>query len=101
MSSRRHAQVNAVVALLQALPEAWLEDVLARLNTRGVVVLETPAKRERRACGVCGHYYPKCRALAQATGDEHDFEAPASASPTSSTPEAGAGTTYDDEDYDR
>lgn len=73
MTSRRAIQTAALVALLGTLPEDQLQDVLAGLAVKGVVVREDVQQRARRHCGVCGHLYPRCRTLAQATGDDHDF----------------------------
>lgn len=72
MASRK-ALTAAVVALLQALPDDQLGDVLTALNTKGVVKVETPKDRPHRPCGVCGKSYPVCRRM---WADDHEYEAP-------------------------
>lgn len=69
----RKALTAALTAVLQALPEEQLQDVLTGLNTKGVVVMETPSARPHRPCGVCGLSYPQCR---RRWADDHDYEAP-------------------------
>lgn len=71
---RRAKQTTALVALLQALPEDQLKDVIEELGAKGVVVVETPADAPRRVCGTCGHVFPECRRRALATGDDHEFD---------------------------
>jgi hypothetical protein len=73
MSERRRKTVNATVALLEAMPEAWLEDVLARLGAKGAVVLEQPADKRDRRCGVCTLPYPL---HVSRWGDDHEWEEP-------------------------
>lgn len=72
MSDRRRKTVNATVALLEALPEAWLDDVIQRLGVRGAVALEQPAEK-RRVCGVCTLPYPLHVAR---WADDHEWEEP-------------------------
>lgn len=74
MSDRRRRTVDATVALLAAMPEAWLQDVLDRLGASGVVALPEDQAKPRRVCSTCGKPYALCRRLAQATGDDHEFE---------------------------
>jgi hypothetical protein len=74
VSDRRRKTVNATVALLEAMPEAWLEDVLARLGARGAVVLEQPAEKRDRRCGVCDLTYP--HHVARLHIDDHEWEEP-------------------------
>lgn len=71
--ARRRKTVNAVVALLDAMPEAWVQDVLQRLNVRGAVVMDQPAPTRRRVCGICTLPYPLCRSR---WSDDHDWEGP-------------------------
>lgn len=72
-TAQRKAQTTALVALLQALPEQQLADVLAALAARGVItVADQGGDKRRRRCGVCGLPYALCRQ--RWTGD-HDFEA--------------------------
>lgn len=73
VSDRRRKTVNATVALLEAMPEEWLNDVLQRLGARGTVVLEQPVEKDRRRCGVCTLPYPLCRAR---WADDHEWEEP-------------------------
>lgn len=73
MANRRKAQTAALVALLQSLPDVELQDVLSALDTKGMVVLETPTARPTRPCGVCGLAYPQCR---RRWSDDHEYEAP-------------------------
>lgn len=70
---KRKAQTAALIALLQSLDDAQLQDVLSGLDTKGVVVMETPTARPARPCGVCGLSYPACR---RRWADDHEYEAP-------------------------
>lgn len=75
MSERRRKTVNATVALLEALPEDWLNDVLARMSARGAVVLEKVEDRHKgRVCGVCSLPYPLH--IARQHLGEHEWEEP-------------------------
>lgn len=74
MSDRRRSTVNAVVALLQAMPEAWLQDVLQRLQARGAVVLDNAPAGPPRVCGICTLTYPLHMAR---WADDHEWEEPA------------------------
>lgn len=73
MSARRQKTVTALVALLDALPGDWLEEILQRLNASGRVTLDAPAGARRRVCGICTLPYPLCRTR---WGDDHEWEGP-------------------------
>jgi hypothetical protein len=73
-AAQRKAQTTALVALLQALPQQQLMDVLASLEAHGrITVHDQGGTRRRRRCGVCGLSYPLCR---QRWSEDHEFEAP-------------------------
>lgn len=74
MSDRRRKTVNAAVALLEALPEEWLSDVLARLGGRGVLAIPEQTVKPDRRCGICGLFYP--HHMARQHIDEHPWEEP-------------------------
>lgn len=73
MTPQRRAQTTALIALLKALPDQQLQDVLTGLDAHGLVVLDVPPERPKRPCGICGHPYPKCRRL---WSEDHEYEAP-------------------------
>jgi hypothetical protein len=74
-STRQRRQIDALVLLLDTLSAGVLEGVLERLEVKGAVALEhKDGERPDRRCATCGHYYPKCRQLAEATDDDHAFE---------------------------
>lgn len=70
----RAALKRAILALLQALSDSELQDVLTGLNAKGVVAVATPVDRPQRPCGTCGLSYPLCR---RRWADDHEYEAPA------------------------
>ncbi len=73
MSERRRKTVNATLALLEAMPEDWLDEVLQRLGARGAVVIEQAAGDKRRVCGTCTLPYPLHMAR---WADDHEWEEP-------------------------
>lgn len=73
-SARHRRQIDALVLLLDTLHASVLEGVLERLEVKGAVALERKEDQPDRRCATCGHYYPRCRSLAEATGDDHPFE---------------------------
>lgn len=71
-SKAREKQTTALVALLKALPDAQLIDVLTGVGAELVVPLTSSGPRHRgKPCGICGLIYPQHIAR---WGDDHVFE---------------------------
>lgn len=69
---REALQDQAILHLLQALPVERLERILDAL---GVAPEKVERRKDDRRCSVCGHGYPRCRAIDERApaSERHDW----------------------------
>lgn len=68
-------QDAALVAFLDTLPEDRLAAILHGLGIDAERQEARARKQDNRRCNICGNGYVRCRAIAEKTGDDHEWSA--------------------------